>query len=244
MKEREGQKYVIKIFEAQWDEHYDTSVKPFFEQLKRETTELERVGRHYRRHRMGNDALYKYRIFQTAEGLKVNITEKDKGVGDRKKIGYFACHGRRGAICAVNDISRTKLRNIVSDLTSYDGLFFGACDFVDPDNAKYFLDNCPHLKWIAGYGRWIPWLEGTLNDLLFFKILLSGSFSRPTSKAQWKPASSPEKAAEALYTQYVMADDLKFSLYYRVKNGVRSTLGEWQTLYEEFVDDLPPHMRR
>jgi len=101
MKQREGQAYVIKVFEAQWDEHHDSSVKPFFEQLKRETSEIEVQYRGYIKRRLGHDALYKYRIFQTAEGLKVNITEKDSGIGSRKKIGYFACHGKRGAICAI-----------------------------------------------------------------------------------------------------------------------------------------------
>lgn len=193
---------------------------------------------------MGHDALYKYRIFQTAEGLKVNITEKDSGIGSRKKIGYFACHGKKGAICAINDISRTKLKNMVSHLTSYDGLFFGACDFVDENTAKYFLDNSPHLKWVAGYASWIPWLESAFNDLLFYKILLSGSFSRPESKGKWKPVSGAVEAAQELYTRYVIAMDLKFSVFYRVKNGVGSTLREWEALYKDFVDALPPHMRR
>jgi hypothetical protein len=244
MKQREGQAYVIKVFEAQWDEHHDSSVKPFFEQLKRETSEIEVQYRGYIKRRLGHDALYKYRIFQTAEGLKVNITEKDSGIGSRKKIGYFACHGKKGAICAINDISRSKLKNIVSHLTSYDGLFFGACDFVDANTAKYFLDNSPHLRWVAGYESWIPWLEGTFNDLLFFRILLSGSFSRPKSKGKWQPVSSPVEAAQELFTRYVMAADLKFSVFYRVKNGVGSTLEEWEALYKDFVDDLPPHMRR
>ena len=242
MQKREEQKYVIKVFEAQWDEHHDSSVKPFFEQLKRETSEIEGQYLNYRKRRMGHDALYKYRVFQTAEGLKVNVTEKDSGVGPRKKIAYFACHGRKGALCAINDISRAKLKNMLSNLTSYDGLFFGACDFVDTDTAKYFLHNSPHLKWIAGYGSWIPWLEGTVNDLLFFRLLLSGSFSRPNVNGKWDTILRPEDAARQLYHQYTMADDLRFSLYYRVKNGIGSTLHEWQAQFNEFVSKLPPNI--
>jgi hypothetical protein len=89
MQKREEQKYVIKVFEAQWDEHHDSSVKPFFEQLKRETSEIEGHKLKDTKRRMGHDALYKYRVFQTAEGLKVNVTEKDSGVGRRKKNCLF-----------------------------------------------------------------------------------------------------------------------------------------------------------
>ena len=89
MQKREEQKYVIKVFEAQWDEHHDSSVKPFFEQLKRETSEIEGQNLKYRKRRTGHDALYKYRVFQTAEGLKVNVTGKDSGVDRRKKLSLF-----------------------------------------------------------------------------------------------------------------------------------------------------------
>lgn len=242
MQQRDEQRYVIKVFEAQWDEHHDSSVKPFFEQLKRETSEIEANYLNHRKRKMGHDALYKYRIFQTAEGLKVNITQKDGGRGRRKKIAYFACHGRKGALCAINDISRAKLKNTLSNLTSYDGLFFGACDFVDMDTAKYFLNNSPHLKWIAGYSNWIPWLEGTVNDLLFFRLLLSGSFSRPNVNGRWESILKPKDAARRLYQIYPLADDLRFSLYYRVKNGIGSTLQEWQAQFKDFVSKLPPNI--
>ena len=37
MRERNGVRYIIKVFEAQWDQLHDETVKPFFEQLKRDT---------------------------------------------------------------------------------------------------------------------------------------------------------------------------------------------------------------
>ena len=55
---------------------------------------------------------------------------------NRAKIAYIACHGKRRSISAVKDISRTKLKNIVAPLTSYDGLFFGACDFANRRTAQ------------------------------------------------------------------------------------------------------------
>jgi hypothetical protein len=33
MRERNGVRYIIKVFEAQWDQHHDETVKPFFGQL-------------------------------------------------------------------------------------------------------------------------------------------------------------------------------------------------------------------
>jgi hypothetical protein len=239
LKERDNRKYVIKVFEAQWDEKHNTSVKSFFEQLKRQTSDIEENHNKSKRYKMYHDALYKYKIFQTAEGLRSNITEKDIGVGGRKKIGYFACHGRKGAICAVNNISRTQLKNIFDKLTSYDGLFFGTCDFVDADTARYFLDSSPHLKWIAGYEMWTPWLEGTINDLLFFRLLLSGSFSREKKYAKWGNILKPEDAAKELYITYIPASSLKFSLYYRGKNDIRSTLKEYNNEFDAFVSRLP-----
>lgn len=241
MKQRDGQKYVIKVFEAQWDEHHDSSVKPFFEQLKRETSYIDIE---FNKRKTQHDALYKYRIFQTAEGLRANITEKDIGVGKRIKIAYFACHGRKGAICAVNDISRTKLKNIVAKLTSYDGLFFGACDFVDKSTAKFFLDNSPHLKWIAGYEKWTPWLEGTVNDLLFFRLLLKGSFSREKVNVTWDNILRPEDAAKNLYFTYLPANDLTFSLFYRVKKDIKSTLMDNKREFNYFISQLPKELLR
>jgi len=211
--------YAVKVFEAQWDEHHDTSVKPFFEQLKRDTP--------------SHDALFKYKVFQNAEGLKENLSEHDQGVGSMRKIAYFACHGKDAAICAIEDISRAKLKNIIADLTSYEGMFFGACDFANRDTAEYLLNNSPHLKWVAGYSYWIPWLEGIICDLLFFKFLLSGIFGRLTKNARWEPISRPEDAATNLYKNYIMAGDLKFSLYYRTRGGIRSTLEDWESEVEE-----------
>jgi hypothetical protein len=106
MKERNGFRYIIKVFEAQWDRLHDETVKPFFEQLKRDTEETytRRNGR--RRDRPGHDALFSYIVFQNAEGLKYALNGHDQGVDNRAKIAYFACHGKRGAITAVQDISR------------------------------------------------------------------------------------------------------------------------------------------
>jgi len=58
MRTRNGYRYVIKVFEAQWDQHHAESVKPFFEQLKRDTEETYARRNGYRHDRPGHDALF------------------------------------------------------------------------------------------------------------------------------------------------------------------------------------------
>jgi hypothetical protein len=228
MRTRNGYRYVIKVFEAQWDQHHDESVKPFFEQLKRDTEETYARRNGYKHDRPGHDALFSYTVFQNAQGLKDALSRHDQGVDNRAKIGYVAAHGKRKAISAVKDISRTKLKNMIAHLSSYDGIFFGACDFANPDTARVLLGNSPHIKWVAGYENWVPWLEGMLCDLMFFRLLLSGRFVRPNTNARWEPISRPEDVAQNMYGLHPPARDLRFSLYYRTRDGISSTLEEHQ----------------
>ncbi len=226
MRERDGFRYIIKVFEAQWDQLHDETVKPFFEQLKRDTEETYARRNGTRRERPGHDALFSYVVFQNAEGLKDALYRVDQGVDSRAKIAYLACHGKKGVISAVQDISRTKLKNILSPLSSYDGLYIGACDFVNRKTAEVLLGSSPYLKWIAGYGNWTPWLEGMMCDLTFFRLLLSGRFTRPKTNARWEPLGSPEDVAFQLYRDFPPARDLRFSLYFRKPDRICSTLEE------------------
>ena len=182
MRERNGVRYIIKVFEAQWDQLHDETVKPFFGQLKRDANEtyMRRNGAHH--DTPGHDALFSYVVFQNAEGLKDALYRIDQGVDQRRKIAYFACHGKRGVISAVQDISRRRLKNILAPLTSYDGLYFGACDFVNRKTAEVLLGGA-QSTWVAGYESWTPWLEGMLCDMMFFRLLLSGRFVRPRRRS-------------------------------------------------------------
>ena len=228
MRSRAGYRYIIKVFEAQWDQLHEETVKPFFEQLKRDTEDTYARRNGYKRTRPGHDALFSYVVFQNSEGLKDALARPDQGVDNRAKIAYIACHGERGKISAVRDISRTKLKNIIAPLSSYDGIFFGACDFVTRRTAEVLLENSPHLKWVAGYGHWIPWLEGMICDLIFFRMLLSGRFVRPKTNARWDPIGRPEDAAFRVYEEYPLALDLRCSLFCRNRDGVASTLERYE----------------
>lgn len=211
MKNREDKKYVIKLYESQWDNKHSESVKPFFEQLQRECFE----------DKDGNDPFFSYYVFNTSEGLSAALNYKiDVGLDARLKIAYIGVHGQKDKIQALQDINRIKLRNIIINTTNFDGLYFGACDFVNHKTAEMLLDNISTLKWVAGFSKWTPWLEGTICDIMFFRLLLSGRFRRPArTNTRWDIMIKPEEAAKNLYEVFPMAVDLKFSLFYRGQDG-------------------------
>jgi hypothetical protein len=222
MKNREDVKYIIKVFEAQWDTQHTESVKPFFEQLKREMLPED------------HDALYSYYVFQGPESLLSALThyQRNADVEGRLKIGYFSAHGEKDKLKAIGDISRVKMRNMLISSNVFDGLFFGACDFTNRKTAELMLNSMPSLKWVAGYSKWMPWLEGTICDILFFKLLLGGKFARPGKNARWIPVNRPEDAAYETYNIYPLALDLKFSLFYRGPTNIISTLENYVTARE------------
>jgi len=223
MKNRTEAKYVIKLYEAQWDRLHLESVKPFFAQLKRELDDDQ----------SGHDAMFSYYVFGTAAGLEAALNYKlDVGLDSRLKIGYFGVHGQKDKIQALHDINRVKLRNILIRTTNFDGLYFGACDFMNQKTAEVLLNNISTCKWVAGFSKWTPWLEGTLCDIMFFRLLLSGRFRRPSkTNTRWDIMTKPEMAASQLYQVFPMAVDLKFSLFYRGPNGIISS-------YDEHVDRI------
>lgn len=218
MKRRQDARYVIKVYEAQWDKLHSETVKPFFKQLKRECDAYEE----------GHDPLFSYYVFGTAGGLRAALNYKlDTGLDGRLKIGYFSVHGEPHRLLALDNITRTRFRNIIIETTNFDGLFFGACDFANRKTAKALLDNISPLKWVAGYAQWTPWLESTICDIMFFRLLLSGRFRRPAEKnTRWDIINRPEDAARELYRIFPMAAELKFSLFYRTSYGIASTLEE------------------
>jgi hypothetical protein len=226
VKDRTDKKYVVKIYEAQWDDKHNESVKPFFAQLKREC-QRGNCGSG----EDGNDPLFSYYVFGTADGLSAALNHKlDVGLDGRLKIGYFGVHGQENQIQPLIPINRVKFRNIMIKTTNFDGLYFGACDFVNLKTAESLLNNISTLKWVAGFAKWTPWLEGMMCDIMFFRLLFSGRFRRPArTNTKWDVMIKPEDAARNLYQVFPMAVDLKFSLFYRSSSGViKSTLEEYK----------------
>jgi hypothetical protein len=112
MRERDFS-YIIRVFEAQWDDLHEESVKPFFKQLQRDTETIEGSRRGRGRKRLEHDALFSYSVFQNAGGVSTELDRQDRRARARAKIAYVACHGRQNMICAAEDITRTKLKNIL-----------------------------------------------------------------------------------------------------------------------------------
>jgi hypothetical protein len=216
--------YIIKVFETQWDDLHDKSVKPFFEQLKRDTAAIESRRRGKRPKRPGHDALFSYRVFQNAAGLDAALGRQDRGAASRAKIAYFSCHGYADRLRGAQDISRTQLKNLLAEHPGYEGFHFGACDFVNRRTATQLLRALPSSTWVAGYAGWIPWLESMLCDLMFLRLLLTGRFTRPEVNTRWTPMGRAEDAALALYQSFPPSVDLQFSLFSRAPRGIRSTL--------------------
>jgi hypothetical protein len=67
-----------------------------------------------------------------------------------------------------------------------------------------------------------------LCDLMFFRLLLSGRFVRPNCKARWDPFMRPEDVAREMYGLFPTARDLRFSLFYRSRERICSTLEDRQ----------------
>jgi len=84
----------------------------------------------------GHDALFSYVVFQNAEGLKDALYRYDQGVDQRRKIAYFACHGQRGTISAVQDISRRRLKTYLRPLTSYERALLRGLRFRQQEDGR------------------------------------------------------------------------------------------------------------
>ena len=63
---------------------------------------------------------------------------------------------------------------------------------------------------------------------MFFRLLLSGRFVRPNTNARWEPISRPEDVAKKMYELHPPSRDLRFTLYYRTRDGICSTFEEQQ----------------
>src|SRR5665647_3253716 len=86
MRERNGVRYIIKVFEAQWDQLHDETAKPFFGQLKRDANDTY-MPRNVVHHDMpGHVALCSYVVFQNAEGLKDALYRYVQGADQRRKM--------------------------------------------------------------------------------------------------------------------------------------------------------------
>jgi hypothetical protein len=154
----------MAILESRWWETGNDSVKGMFDALSSIFC--------------GNSSAYHYEMFASAESIKEIISRiaRDNKRNRFKRpcrILYIASHGNEQVIAGPGDnkISRSILRKSLSE-NPFDGIYFGSCEFMNVDNAKFFYLESDYISpwWFAGFSRSVPWITSTVFDIMLFDI--------------------------------------------------------------------------
>ena len=141
---------------------------------------------------------------------------------------YLAAHGDDKAIQGSpgNDISRTKLRNILRNENinyTLTGLYFGSCLVCNEENASFLLDSEKgvNVNWIAGYSKSVDWVVSSSVDMMFFSFLLE---ERRKNKSRRKGKKNDreicmESASEMKKIMPTVFNELGFNIYYLDSGG-------------------------
>jgi hypothetical protein len=167
----------IAILEGKWFDDKNVSVEPLFHVL--------------------GDLLYKeahpyyYHMVDDSSTFSdlINYVFRKRGM----KYLHVAAHGDNKGITGTNDghISRASIKNAFNRVRSpkdggtygslIEGAFFGSCNFMTKDNAKYLLDST-HVKWVAGYSKNIDWIGSSMVDIIFWQMFLKCKEKRPINR--------------------------------------------------------------
>lgn len=163
----------LVVLEGRWQNNRNTSVRSLFDLLM----DME----------FGSSHEYYFENFATSETLR-SIISHVCGQHSRKKYIYIGAHGDEGQIYgSVDRITRASLNNTLRDFLGGQirGVFFGSCLFCNEDNAEFFFHNTHgvpnNVKWIAGYGRSVDWMESSALDILFWLNLFREKNRNPQS---------------------------------------------------------------
>lgn len=88
---------------------------------------------------------------------------------------YIAAHGDENGLQGFHDegISRTVVRNTLNqEGTKKHGVYFGSCLFCTDKNARFILDKCARIQWVAGYTTEVDWIDSSALDLFFMRHFL------------------------------------------------------------------------
>ena len=199
----------LAVIEGKWGKNTNVSVKALFDVLSDINFDTPHA--------------YAYEMFCDAASLD-NIISR-MGANKSIKYLYIGAHGENDAISAPGGkIKRTKLKNSLLKLRegSMEGLFLGSCLFGSAANMRHIL--CPPLganppvKWVAGYTEKIDWVQSSVLDLLFWKLI----FENPAA-----PTIQIERVAERLRDlEPGLVTELGFCIYVRstASKGVRNLL--------------------
>lgn len=153
----------LVVLEGRWQDNRNISVRSLFDLLM----DME----------FGSIHEYHFEHFATGESLRA-IINCFCGPNSRKRYVYIGSHGdENGFSGSVERVSRTYLNNTLRDYLGGQirGIFFGSCLFGNERNAEFFFDSDngipQNVRWIAGYGRSVDWIESSVLDILFWKRL-------------------------------------------------------------------------
>lgn len=158
---------LVTVLEGKWFDHTNVSVRDFLRPLM----DLWTHG-----HRKQGDAAIHYEMFTTEASFRSAMGHAFRH--GRPKVIYIAAHGDPEGIVGYHGeevLSRTKIRNSIpdgeDDGTTPRGLLFGACSFVNEDNAEFLLKS-RRVSWIAGYSKKVDWYDSSLLEAFFLKNIL------------------------------------------------------------------------
>ena len=141
-------------------------------------------------------------------------------------VCYIASHGQRRKLVGIgNRVIRLETLAEHCRQSARLGFIFGACDFVNEDTARDFL-NRTGARFVAGYQKAIPWTESMLVDCLFLSYLLGGTMKwvrtkhgeripplRHDEDFEITRSENPQKVAGQLYRDFPLSHDITFSCF-------------------------------
>jgi hypothetical protein len=188
----------ILVLESPWEEDFSEqaySVYPFVSEFAK----IQGLTSH---HRMFYDVTSFHHWLETFNNQ------------NKEFLLYIAGHGTRGRINGLR--SNLNFQSIVSEITKCGNLkyaHFSTCGFGGAKNLQSIMENAKQLKWVAGYGKNIDWVDSTLFDISLWNKLL-------------RKEGDENKAFQTLVKEIVHSmpgavDDLGFNFCYRYGDKVK-----------------------
>jgi hypothetical protein len=197
----------IAVIESRWDDgcgSLDTvSVKLFFELL----------GSLYR----GNPGSFHYEMFSCKEALQEIFPRI--GNDDRFRYAYVACHGDFDGLYAhgadEKPISRTVLRNLLTETRNLMGIHLATCGFGTADLARFLFEKDLPIKWVSGYRSSPDWAESSPIDMMFLHLILHYDKKKSMNDSE----GIAKVATQMRHLMRGACDKWGFSIYVRGEPG-------------------------
>ena len=165
------------------------------------------------------------RPFYRGDELRIwleDFARPRQGIG--RRLIYVAAHGSRGRLGGLPD--GTGAMNFASFVAALkrvggvEGVHLGCCEVGNPGNMARLLKRDRRLRktpcrWVAGYRKYVDWLDSMIVDLLFWRALLMD------------PKHNAWAAARKTYREFPKARKLGFGVVMTGRAGrLRDTLRE------------------